>query len=137
MTCRCSSVGQSACLVSRGSSVQIRAPALARDSPYRAPCRSGEVRSRTALRAYAWCVATHLHIAHRGYRTGLGDNTIAQAMAQLLDSPAAELRGLAARLKPRRIVLVVGPETEMRAVEDAARAAAFHVIDSTLDSVRQ
>jgi cyanophycinase len=28
----------------------------------------------------------------------LGDNTIAQAMAQLLDSPAKELRGLAARL---------------------------------------
>ena len=23
-------------------------------------------------------MATHLHIAHRGYRTGLGDNTIAQ-----------------------------------------------------------
>lgn len=31
----------------------------------------------------------------------LGDNTIAQAMAQLLDSPASELRGLAARLGPQ------------------------------------
>lgn len=31
----------------------------------------------------------------------LGDNTIAQAMAQLLDSPATELRGLAARLGPQ------------------------------------
>ncbi len=30
----------------------------------------------------------------------LGDNTIAHAMAQLLDSPAQELRGLAARLGP-------------------------------------
>ena len=49
-----------------------------RAAPIETPCRSGEVRSRTALRAYAWCVATHLHIAHRGYRTGLGDNTIAQ-----------------------------------------------------------
>lgn len=36
------------------------------------------------------------------YADILGDNTIAQAMAQLLDSPAAELRGLAARLKPRQ-----------------------------------
>ena len=35
------------------------------------------------------------------YADILGDNTIAQAMAQLLDGPAAELRGLAARLKPR------------------------------------
>ncbi|WP_343632278.1 cyanophycinase [Roseateles sp.] len=35
------------------------------------------------------------------YADILGDNTIAQAMAQLLDGQAAELRGLAARLKPR------------------------------------
>jgi cyanophycinase len=35
------------------------------------------------------------------YADILGDNTIVQAMAQLLDGPAAELRGLAARLKPR------------------------------------
>ena len=43
----------------------------------------------------------------------------------------------AARLKPRRIVLVVGPEAEMRAVEEAARAAAPGVtIVSVIQSER-
>jgi transcriptional regulator GlxA family with amidase domain len=30
------------------------------------------------VQEYAGRMGTHLHIAHRGYRTGLGDNTLAQ-----------------------------------------------------------
>ena len=40
--------------------------------------QSGEARSPPPGQEYAERVATCLHIAHRGYRTGFGDNTLEQ-----------------------------------------------------------